>query len=243
MTVRGSADVGFLLVNGMNILGDMTQIEDEQTAVMEETTPLGTAAQTHEYVGVSDYVLSQDGFYNDAANRSNAALVGIGTAKVISYAPEGNVLGGKIVTGQMIGGTYKRQIQRGTLTKAAATYMSRGAHDEGIILHPLGEETEDGDTTGDSQDNTTSSSNGAAGVLQLTALDLDGYDDLLVKIQDSSDDMSYADLIAFTAKTTAPAAERKEVTGSVDRYVACIWEFEGSGTDPSATFAVGFARK
>lgn len=86
------------------------------------------------------------------------------------------------------------------------------------------------------------SANGGAGYLQVTALDLGGYTDAVVKIRDSADNVTFADLITFTAVTAAPDAERKTVTGTVDRYLATSLAFSGAGSNPSITYAVGFAR-
>lgn len=88
----------------------------------------------------------------------------------------------------------------------------------------------------------TSSSSGGAGYVQCSALALGGYDDLTVKIQHSPDDSTFADLIAFAAITAAPDAERKAVTGTVQRYVRDSFAYTGSGSGQSATVQTGFAR-
>lgn len=243
MSRYGSADVGFLLVSGLDVLGDITDLEDTRGAVLEETTVLGSAWEEHAYVGVKTYELTQQGFYNDAAARSNAALVTPGSSKVLSFAPEGNTLGKKCISSPLVQVDYKRQIQRGALTKASASYKSEGGHDEGIILHALGAESgSSGNTQGaGSQDAGASSSAGGGGVLQVTALTLGGYDNLVWKIQHSADDSTYVDLITFTAVTVV-GAERKTVTGTVNRHLASAWAYGGSGTGQSNTAMVAFAR-
>jgi hypothetical protein len=239
----GSADVGFLLVSGMNILGDITDLEDTPEALLEETTVLGVAWEEHAYIGVKRYMLTQEGFYNDAANRSNAALVAPGTSKVLSFAPEGNTLGKRCVSTPLVQAKYTRKLSRAALHKARAEYLGEGGHDEGIILHALGAETADGDTEGaGSQDAGALSSAGGGGVLQVTALTLGGYDDVVFTVRHSDDDSTYADLITFTAVTAAPAGERKTVTGTVNRHLAAGWAFSGSGSGPSVTAMVAFAR-
>jgi hypothetical protein len=240
----GSDDVGFLLVSGQNILGDSTNLEDTREAILEEITALGDAWQQHEYVGVKRYELTQQGFFNDATDRSNAALITPGASKVLSFAPQGNSLGKPMISSPMVQVNYARQLSRGALHKANASYVSEGSHDEGIILHALGAETAaSGNTEGaSSQDAGASSANGGGGVVQVTALALGGYTSVTFKVRHSSDDVTYADLVTFTNVTAAPAAERKTVTGTVNRHLACSWAFNGAGAANSVSFAVGFAR-
>jgi hypothetical protein len=243
MTRYGSADVGFLLVGGRDILGDSTMIEDSQEAITEDVTALGDDDEGHAYVGVDRYMVSQQGFYNDATDRSNAALVGIGTSKVMAFAPEGNTVGKRLVATASIIASYVRQLSRGALHKANASYVSAEKHDEGVILHALGARTAAGNSEGAaSVDNGASSAAGGAGHLQVTALTLDGYTNVVVKVRHSADDVTYADLLTFTAVTAAPAAERKTVAGTVNRHLASAWAFTGAGTAPSVTFMAGFAR-
>ena len=237
-----SADVGYLLVSGMNVLSDTTMIEDTQEALIEETTCLGDSYEQQTYVGVKRFSVSQEGFFNDAANAINAALITPGTSKVLSYAPAGNTLGAKFISSPTVIANYVRQIARGALTKAKAMYESEGNHDEGKIVATLAARTTAGNTQAASLDNTAASSNGCAATLQMTSLTLGGYTNIIVKLQDSADNSSFADIITFTAITAAPAAERKTLTGSVRRYLAAAWAYTGSGSSQTATWTLGVAR-
>jgi len=244
MTRYGSADVGFLLVSGLDLLGHITTLNDELTAKTEETTPLGTAWETHAAIGVKAYKLNQEGFYDDGTSATNAALATVGASKVLSFALEGNTVGKRFIGSPMVQVNYKRLIERNALHKAKAEYLSEAGHAEGIILHPLGAETADsGDSTGaDSQDNAASSATGGAGYLQVTALSLGGWTSATLKVLHSTDDVSYSALVTFANVTAAPTAERKAVTGTVNRYLAHSWLFNGAGGAKSITYFVGFAR-
>lgn len=88
-----------------------------------------------------------------------------------------------------------------------------------------------------------SSRNGLAAYLQVAEdFDLDGYDDLTVSVLESDDDVVYTELVAFTAVTAGPGAERVTVAGNVQRYLAVAGVFGGAGTAPVATVTVGAAR-
>lgn len=242
MSRFGPADVNFLLVNGMDVLGDTTQVEDSREALIEETTPLGVSAETHAFIGVSRYTASQQGFYDDAANRSNAALVGLTGVKVFSLATEGNTIGKPVICSELIEVQYDRQISRGALHKANAQYLSAKGHDEAVILHALGEETADGDTDASAVDGGAQSTDGATVYLQVTDLDLGGYDDVTITVIDDADNSgTFGDLVAFT-DVSAIGAERVTVAGTVERYVAVKWEFNGTGSNPSISFMVAIKR-
>lgn len=82
---------------------------------------------------------------------------------------------------------------------------------------------------------------GGVAFLQMTALSLGGHTAAQVTIRDSADDSTYADLVAFTARTSV-GAQRVTVTGDVERHLAVALDFTGAGSSPSTTFWAGFAR-
>jgi len=107
--------------------------------------------------------------------------------------------------------------------------------DMGPTLHVLGAEAADGN--GSSVDNSASSANGGAASLHVAAYT--GFTNVVFKVQHSTDNSAWSDLITFTT-VTATTWERKTVTGTVNRYVRAFWDVTGSG---SATFAMVFGRR
>lgn len=67
------------------------------------------------------------------------------------------------------------------------------------------------------------SSAGLIADLQVTALVLGAAANVVVKVRHSSDNVTYADLITFTAVTAASTAERKETATDAKRYLAISW--------------------
>jgi len=132
------------------------------------------------------------------------------------------------------------------LMKLRVTFAINGRLSIGDIHHALGAETSDGDTEASSIDNTASSSDGGVGFFLYTALNDDGGDGLAPRIIDSDDDITFGALIAFTTVADAAAtlgAERKTVSGTVERYVASDWDFTGApGGSATSTFFLGFER-
>ena len=148
----------------------------------------------------------------------------------------------------MIDGTYaatwKRIASRDALTKAHAEHTISGQPYEGVIIHGLVSETAaSGDTeTSDGVDGAAQSTFGAIADLHIPALDLGGYTDVTVVLRDSTDDTTYGDLITFTNIDAVGDAERKTVAGTVERYTAMSWLFNGAGSGQSITPFVAFYR-
>lgn len=245
MAKYGSDDVGFLLIDGYDVLGVTTQMEHTIEALLEETTALGDSWTEHTYTGLQRATLTQEGFFDDAGGSSHAALnEKQGSSRVVCFGLEGNTIGEKFVghAGAMQA-AYVRVASRGQLQKANAKYESNGTVEEGLILHAHGAETAaSGNTTATPVDNAASSASGGSGYLQVSALTLGGYTNVAIKVRHSADNITYADLVAFTVVTAAPAAERKTVAGTVNRYLAASWAFGGAGAAPSVTFLAGFFR-
>lgn len=107
--------------------------------------------------------------------------------------------------------------------------------DWGVLLHALGAETADVNSV--SVDNAAASTNGAAASLHVTAYT--GLTSAVVKVQHSTNNSTWADLITFTT-VIAATAQRSTVTGTVNRYVRAVVDVTGTG---SITYAVAFARR
>ncbi len=245
MAKYGSDDVSFWLVDGYSLAGLLADITlDGPEALLEETHGFGDSWVEQEPVGLYQWSASQNGWIDDATNASLDALSGQdGAERVMCFCVKGNAIGqsfdGLAGPFQM---KHTKTLSRGALSKIAADFSGSGRYDEGLILHELSEETADGDTESSGVDNGASSSNGGAAYLQVTALDLGGYDDVTVRALHSADDVTYVAAATFTDVAAAPAAERVLDTGTINRYLASDWTFNGTGSGQSISFMVGYAR-
>lgn len=109
--------------------------------------------------------------------------------------------------------------------------------DIGFLLHALVAETADGNGTG--LDNTALTSAGAVANLHVTAYS--GFTSVVFKVQHSTDNSVWADLITFTT-VTGLTQERLKTTSTttVNRYLRSFWDVTGAG---SVTFAIAAARR
>ena len=237
----------FILVGGKNLTGDTFGLVDRIETVAEETHALGDSWEEHIPVGLSRVVLeAPGGIYDDGDVGMIAAFRGQGaTLQLVSYGVEGNTIGQDAV---LLNGTYamsfERIAARDGLTKADARHTITGEYLRGVILHEIAAETAaSGDTeSAESVDNSASSADGATADLHVPALALGGYTDVTVKVRHSTDDISFSDLIVFTNVSTAGSAERKTVAGTINRYLAMSWLFNGAGSSQSVTPYVALNR-
>lgn len=240
---RGSADCAFFLLGGYDILGYQTQIEDLHEALLEESHTLGDAWREQSYVGVRQADFSQEGFYDDAVNANHDALsTGPGVSRVLCFGPAGTATGAPFTgyTGAMEI-QYQRMVSRGALHKARATYRGSGKVDEGKILWTH-KGTVASSTNSGSIDAGASSTGGAA-YFQLSsftsAVNATG---VRARVQHSSDDVTFADLVTFTVATAAPYGERIETTATVERYLRMAASYQGGAAPTTAVMFVGFKR-
>lgn len=121
----------------------------------------------------------------------------------------------------------------------SAELMGVDGLDWGKLLHVLATETATADGT--SVNNGGASSNGGSANIHVTAT-TGASPSTVVKVQDSADDSSWADIITFTT-ITAATYEHKTLAAAtaVRQYVRIIWTLGGSTTN--ITFCVAFARR
>jgi hypothetical protein len=243
MTLRASADVGFVLLAGYDIMGLITDLDEKTEAMLEQSDGLGAASDEYSAVGMTKFDLSFDGFYDDTTIQAIEALTG---EQVLMYALLGNTIGLEFIGVNALRSTIARGPSRDGLTKAQIAFKSDEGPERGQVSAAHATVTAQGPVEGTSDDwgaGSAPSTDGGVGYVNCTALALDGGTALQVIIKDSDDDITFVDLITFTAIAAAPAAERKTVAGNVERYTLTEHEFTGaSGASRTATFAAGFVR-
>lgn len=243
MAKRSNLDVAFFLVSGRNLLGYATDLTDEVEALTDDAKVLTDAWPKPTPTGDFQAAFTQNGFYDDASHATNAVLSQTSTSRVITYGFNDNVIG-RAFSGfeGAFTSKFRRITEKNKLHRCNADYTISGKHDEGVILHALGEETADGNSEASSVDNGEATADGGAAYLEVTDIDLDGHTALSVIGRHSEDDETFVNLVTMTAVTTAPGGERKTFSGAVYQYLACAWDFTGAGTSPAATFMFGVAR-
>ncbi len=189
-----------------------------------------------------DGSLDLEGFFShddtdlDTAEDQFKAALGNATASVLTIAPEGGAtFGNRALVCAPVETKHTIDSPVAGLVMSSASF--RGEVQHGVLLAHKAARTATGNGTG--VDNTASSANGGVGHIHVfsrsgTSPTLD------VKIQHSTDNSTFADLITFT-QATAATSQRISVTGTVNRYTRETRTIGGSST-PTFTYAVAFAR-
>lgn len=164
-----------------------------------------------------------------------AAAVGVDNALQVTVCPYGTAIGLFAMTA--VGDVAEHSID-GAVADAVGFTMTTQADesvDMGFIAHALGAETVDGNGT--AVDRTAGSTNGGVAAIHVTAYS--GLTSAAIKVQHSTDNSVWTDLVAFTT-ATAVTSERKLIAAgtTVNRYVRAVTDVTGTG---SVTFLVAFA--
>lgn len=240
MTLYGPVDT-FLLVSGKDLTSDTYTLDNTQEEIIEETHPYGKGWEESKGVGVAKATLEAGGgLYDDRQVGMLAALQEQnGVSQLIAYGVKGLAIGARVT--QLAGAlvtTWKRVAARDGITKGNALYVVSGRVREGVILFnhvtPI---TADGNSEASSVDNLASSADGAVADLHVPDLTLDGHTGLLVRVLKSTDNISFSLAGAFTTKTLAGTSERITIAGTIPRYLAIDYDFEGPGSSPSVPSA------
>lgn len=239
---KSSGLLSGLFVDGLNISGDVQSVGKigGGCAVLDMTT-IDKAAFERQG-GLRDGGMDFSSLFNPGSLAWAVPLIDTGshaylrqmplTDKIISYAhPSGAVAA--IVAKQ---GTYSgNRAADGALTFDVSAMANGYGLEWGDALHPGLLRTDTAATNGTGLDGGAQTTFGAQAYLHV--FNIVGTN-VVVKIQDSADNVSFADVagLTFTSATAAPVAERIQTgrTATIRRYLRAVT----SGTFTSASFAV-----
>lgn len=235
MAKYGSAQVAFVLIDGVDVKGDTTEISDISVEnVLEESTTLGDDWAEQTPVGMHKVTFDLNGFYTDDSTGLAARLVDEqDTQRVVSIglSPTRTIA---------IQGAYAakvmRKLDKGKLHKVSAKFTVSGKLSDGSSAS-VPSTLRTGDWTSTAQDNGAATTTGGTGYLQVTALS--GFTGFVGSFEHSTDNLSWSTLLTFTNVTSAPASQQKSVTGTVNRYVRFKGDVTGAG---SIRVAASFTR-
>lgn len=222
--------------NGVDLTGQFRKISKKPLVGVVESTCFGKSSK--EFLpSLYDATWSADGLFDASL------LVGSDTVLYPLLGAASSVLCTEFIGGDSFGAYGYAWRSKNTQHELASPVndlvplMVGGQVDDDFervrSIHALGAETSGSNST--SLDNSAGTTAGASAYLHAPAFT---GTTITVKVQHSTNNSSWSDLITFTAVTGARTSERKAVTGTINRYVRTLW----SGTFTSATFAVAFSR-
>ncbi|MGW8326473.1 hypothetical protein ACWGLE_01055 [Streptomyces sp. NPDC055897] len=223
-----------LYIAGVNLSGDINSVKLASPSATQDVTGIDKSA--YERIGlVRDGSIEYKAFFNVSGAHPQLSLLPT-SDQILTYC-RGTTLGAPaacLVAKQLnYDGTRS---DSGEFT-FAVTASANGYGLEWASQLTAGLRTDTAATNGTGLDTTASAAFGAQAYLQVTAFT---GTDCTVKIQDSADNVTFADVagLAFTQITAAPASQRiaTGATATIRRYVRAVTATTGGFT--SITFSV-----
>lgn len=198
--------------------------------------------------GLSEATFSFDGFFDDTATLILKPFVnevwtniGVNDGLNATIWPMGSTIGQPAIFSGGDISDFSIEAQVDDMVKVKAELECDAGCDMGVVQHSIAA-GESSSTNSTGVDNTVLTSNGGAAMLHVTAIS-GTTPSLIVKIQHSVDNVTYADLITFTTVTTTIGSEFKATNPgvTVNRYTRAASTI--AGTTPNYTYGVSFARR
>lgn len=226
-----------LYYNQYDLSGDVGAVQTMRASrAVQDVT--GIDKDAVERLGVlPDGEMSFTAFWNDSASQSYPVLSALGTADVIGSYFAGTAIGNEAVS--IKAKQVSLDVNRGQDGSLVLTTQLLGNGAPLDFGHQLtnGKQTFASSGTATKDDYGAATSYGASAYLHLLSI---ASGTATVKVQHSSDDSTYADLITFTASAagTAERASTAAITTTVNRYL----RVNVTGTFTNAVVAVNVVR-
>ncbi|MFE2911244.1 hypothetical protein [Kitasatospora indigofera] len=222
---------------GYDLSGDIGSVDKVQGGTKPiDVTGINKAA-FERIGGLRDGSMSWKAFFNTAVGQAHPVLSALPTADVVATYCRGTTLGSPCAS--LVAKQLNYDGNRGNggeFTFSVDAEANAYGVEWGVLL-TAGLRTDTAATNGTGVDTTASAAFGAQAYLQVSAFT---GTDVTVKIQDSADNVSFADVtgLAFTQVTAAPFTQRLATsnTATIRRYIRAVTVTTGGVT--SVTFAV-----
>jgi len=248
-----SADVPFVFLDGINIIGVVTNLEDSGLeGEFEDTTPLGSGFRKSEYLGLTTSKVAMEAYYDDSPASPGPASSGYilqssnwmasGPDRYLSFGISGNVIGKDFVGATVKQSSFKRLVEVGKFHRGNVDFVVN-EYRSGLMVANLAARTTGASTT--NTDFGAAATAAAAGaVVFFQCGPVTGTPTSLTVLVEHSDDGSTDwETVATTGAVAAasiPYGMRVPFTGTVKRYMRTTWSWV-DGTAPSWSGAVGVA--
>ena len=219
------------LIGDFSYSSKLNQVSFPGVVEMLDSTTFADNGVKRSVPGLATSTASASGFADPEAVADGVAWT---TAQPLTYGQEGTAHGSPVFMVDAL----KTSLEVGSPVAGLVSFdlaaQTDGWTNFGNSLHDLTAETATADGTG--YDGAAATTAGGFGHLHVTAFS--GFTNIIVTIQDSADNASFATIGTF-ATVTGATGERLAIAGTVRRYVRASWTKTGTG---SCTFAVAFAR-
>ncbi len=228
-----------IFINATDMSPFLNQATTTQSLEATETTTYDDDDKTY-MVGLSDGTISSSGLFDSTAGASDAVLSGMIATEdnAVSVFPEGNTQGRRAIlaNGQLT--SYDVSSPVADVVAISADIQADGGLYHGVDLS--GNVAASASANGTSIDNGSATAGGLIANLHVTANTRDGAS--TIKIQHSTDDTVFVDLIAFSSvSASATVGENSTSVGTVNRYLR--EQHTLAGTTGTITLNIASARR
>ena len=238
-----------VLLDEFDLTSYFSSVDASKTTETAETTAFGSTSKSY-IVGLTDGTVSLSGMFSgdtDGSDEELSAILGAATTPLLTVNLGGASIGNRAIVAKAHQTSYAISSPVADIVTVTADFNASTdgtanlsyAIQTGVQLTAGGSVAFGslGDLAG--VNNSASTANGGMANLHVTANTLD--DAVTIKVQDSADDATYADLITFSSVSAgAETSEQKAVTGTVAQYLRAT--ASSSATSGAITFHVAFAR-
>jgi hypothetical protein len=238
-----------VLLDEFDLSAFFNSADMSRTTETAETTAFGSTSKSY-IVGLADGTLSLNGMFSqdtDGSDEELSSILGATTTPIVTVNMESGTIGNRAIVAKVHETSYSISNPVADIVTVTADF---NASTDGTANLTYSIQTGVQLTTGESiafgslgelasVNNSASTANGGMANLHVTANTLD--DAVTIKVQDSADDATYADLITFSSVSAgAETSEQKAVTGTVAQYLRAT--ATSSATSGAITFHVAVAR-
>lgn len=223
-----------IYINGWDVNSYLQSVEIPGTCDVAETTTLDKSSKTY-IAGNKDATVTLEGLYDgedDAIDEIVENILGSTGNEICQYFG-GDTAGNRGVGTSVIETEYNITTNVDDTASITVSGQSNVGRESLISLMALSTVTSSGSTT--EQDYGEQTTNGGSAYLHCTAV----TGTVSVKIEDSSDNITYNDLVSFSNVDTANSSQRVTFSGNVERYTRVTYTLDGG---EAITMQVGIHR-
>lgn len=216
--------------DGNDLTGYLRSISNSAEVEAAESTTFADDDKTY-VPGLADATLSAEGLFDSTFDGNLQTITGSGTKSVWSVYPGGDAIGSSGRGYSLDITSAERSADIGDVVMVSVEGQSSVGTERLTSHKELAQVTTSGTAT--AVDGGASSASGGVAYLHATA----ASGTVVVKIQHSSDNITFADYLTV-GTVTAAGAIRASDTATVNRYTRLVY----TATSGTATFVCGFGR-
>ena len=225
-----------VIIDSTDLSAYLNSAEPSRTADVGETTTFGTSGDAKTYItGEKDATVSFGGFFDSTADNIIQGLIGTND-KVAVIGFDGVDATDDCMFGKGVTTNYGISSPVGDVVAVTFDLQASGFFSGSVLENATVTAT----GNGTARDNGSSTANGGGAFIVATTVS-GSTPSLTAKITHSADNVTYADLVTFTALTSAGAEVKEIASGTtINRYLKVVYTV--SGTTPSFSVIVGLGR-